>query len=110
MNAALSSELADRFDLEYVGPINPAVSRVARAATLARRIAGAPELFHFFSENRLRRYAAAVTRLSRPRADADFFHGSTPWIAHHPSRPYFAFVDATFRTYVSLYHTRQVLD
>ncbi len=39
-------------------------------------------------------------------ADCDFFHGSTPWILFDSPRPYYAYVDTCFSTYVDVYHSR----
>lgn len=104
INAAVATGLEERFDVNYVGPVNPPVPSLARGSTLLRRLSGSREKFESFSDARLQRYASGAKSLSDEHAVFDFFHGSTPWILYAPSRPRFAYVDAVFSSYVSLYH------
>jgi glycosyltransferase involved in cell wall biosynthesis len=72
----------------------------------ARRLAGLPGDFFFFSEERLRRIAEDVRARARRDANLDFFHGFTPWILTEPSRPYVAWSDCTFADYIEHFHDR----
>lgn len=104
INTAIAAGLERYFRLNYGGPVHPRIPAVRRGLTLLRRIARRPEHFESFSANMLREYALGAERLSDRGAVADFFHGATPWVQTKPARPYFAYVDASFATYVSLYH------
>jgi hypothetical protein len=104
MNAEVCSALDKSFSVNYAGPVNPPIHVLPRAVTFIRRSMGLGESFHTFSARRLKEIASAVSTLIDDSADADFFHGATPWIGYSPGRPYFAFVDVSFGSYVSLYH------
>lgn len=106
VNVALHRELSRKFSLHYVGPINPGSDLRQKLVSKLRRTAGLPGSFHFFSDRRLRQIASLVEESSDSSADCDFFHGSTPWILYRSSRPYFAYADTCFSTYVNVYHDR----
>lgn len=107
MNAAVHAELAHRFDVRYVGPVHPLPDVGSLALSKILRKAGLPGAFHYYSPRRLRRIAEEVSQSSTLDADLDFFHGATPWIAYRSKRPYFAYVDAAFTTYLDLYQPRE---
>lgn len=110
MNAAAYEALAEIAQLHYVGPVNPPVSRVDWIVSKAKRAAGIPGKFFFFSEDRLRTVALEVDRLRRSDANCDFYHGFTPWIRCLPSRPYLAWSDCCFRDYLDIYHPRAAFE
>lgn len=106
MNAAVCAQLKRRFDVRYVGPIDPGHELTTRGWSKVLRSAGLPGAFYFYSPRRLRSIAAQYELGVDDTADADFFHGAAPWIACRPPRPYFAYVDASFSTYLDLYADR----
>ena len=103
---ALHEVLSSHFELNSVGPINPGSDYPAKAVSKLRRMSGFSGSFHFFSKRRLMRISQMVTAKVEPIAESDFFHGSTPWILYESPRPYFAYVDTCFSTYVDVYHHR----
>jgi glycosyltransferase involved in cell wall biosynthesis len=104
VNASLSAELAKYFDLNVIGPINPGSDYPAKVVSKLRRKSGLAGSFHFFSERRLKKIAGLIEKEAAPNAQADCFHGSTPWILYDSPRPYFVYVDTCFSTYVNVYH------
>jgi glycosyltransferase involved in cell wall biosynthesis len=111
VNASLHAELEKHFEVNFVGPINPGSDYPAKAVSKLRRKSGLAGSFHFFSERRLQKIAGLIEKEALPNAEADFFHGSTPWINFDSPRPYFVYVDTCFSTYVNVYHdSRNFLD
>jgi glycosyltransferase involved in cell wall biosynthesis len=104
MNATAHEALAEIAEVHYVGPVNPPVNRVDWLVSRAKRTAGIPGKFFFFSEDRLRIIAEEVDRLCRTDAHCDFYHGFTPWTRCVLSRPYLAWSDCCFRDYIDIYH------
>ena len=109
-NAAIFASLSRHFVLSYVGPISPPPDLVAKVSSKLRRLAQLPGSFQFFSARRLENIAQEIARAADPAAALDFFHGSTPWIAFRPHAPYACYLDASFATYISVYHDRSRFD
>ncbi len=106
INVAIHEQLAEKFDVKFVGPINPGNDYPAKVISKLQRINGRAGAFHFFSPHRLKKIAKLVDQDVDKTADCDFFHGQTPWILYDSERPYFAYTDACFSTYVDVYHDR----
>ena len=106
INVAIHEQLAERFDVNFVGPINPGNDYPAKVVSKLQRINGRPGAFHFFSPDRLKRISRLLDKDVDKAADCDFFHGQTPWILYEPERPYFVYTDACFSTYIDVYHER----
>ena len=109
-NAAIFASLARHWSLKYVGPISPPPDLAAKVGSKLRRLAGLPGSFQYFSPPRLERIAREVALAVDPGAALDFFHGSTPWIAYEPTHPFACYLDASFATYISVYHDRSTFD
>jgi glycosyltransferase involved in cell wall biosynthesis len=69
----------------------------------AHQYLGLKRHFEFFSEKRLELIAKEFYQHVVPTRDFVFFHGTTPWIKCQSDKPYFAYVDATFLTYLDIY-------
>ena len=106
INVALHHELSQRFEMNFVGPINPSSDVIAKVVSKAKRLSGAAGSFHFFSERRLKKTANLIEQKIDATADCDFFHGPTPWILYDSPRPYFLYADTCFANYVDVYHER----
>ena len=104
MNAAVAARWPRYSFMRYVGPVCPPVDYWAKCVSKARRMTGLPGAFHYFSKKRLDQYARAVSDQCDPGAGCDFFHGITPWVCCQVPRPYHAYTDACFLTYLQLYH------
>jgi glycosyltransferase involved in cell wall biosynthesis len=104
MNCALASGLRSHYQLHYTGPIRPGEDYATKLVSKAWRLLGLRGQFSAYSPRRLRAYARQVKAQALPTARADFFHGATPWAACRPARPYFAYIDACFHTYLQCYH------
>ena len=105
MSLAIMKALRSYCELEYVGPINPKPRLGEHIVSKAKRLAGLKGAFFFFSEARLRDIAEETEkRLRNVSYDLCFFHGFTPWIGFHPSKPYLCWSDCTFSQYMSLFH------
>ena len=85
-------------DLEYVGPVSPACSKLQKWISKARRLLGGTSRFYPFSEPRLEAFRAEVQGAIKA-SDYNLFLGVTPWLRCHFSTPYGAYLDACFRTY-----------
>ncbi len=108
MNAAALEALKRRHVVHYAGPINPRAELWRKGISKLARTTGASGDFFFFSRTRLSAIAAEAAVRCSTKAQADFFHGFTPWIGIRPLRPYIAWGDCTFRDYVGNYHNRAV--
>jgi len=105
MSLAIMKALRSYCELEYVGPINPKPRLGEHIVSKAKRLAGLKGAFFFFSEARLRDIAEETEkRLRNVSYDLCFFHGFTPWIGFHSSKPYLCWSDCTFSQYMSLFH------
>ena len=104
MNKAMFELLSLRYDVDYIGPVNPKPSFLQHAVSKALRVLGLGGDFYFFSEQRLEIIREEVeSRLKDSTAEFIVFHGFTPWIHIKPSRPYIAWNDCTFWQYVHIY-------
>jgi glycosyltransferase involved in cell wall biosynthesis len=105
MSSAMAAALAPCCSLTYVPPINPKPRLWEHVISKSRRLLGLKGAFFFFSEARLRDIAKETERhVSDIPHDVCFFHGFTPWIHFHPSKPYVCWSDCTFPQYMSIFH------
>jgi glycosyltransferase involved in cell wall biosynthesis len=109
-NVAIFNSLSRHFALTYVGPVSPREDLPAKLLSRLVRAAGGRGSFPFFSRRRLNKSAQLVAQLADGAAEADFFHGSTPWLDYVPQVPYACYLDVCFSTYVSVYHNRSQFD
>jgi len=107
LSAAAGAALETRHAVTYVGPIDPAVDRLAKARSKALRVSGLGGDFVAFAEPRLARIAGEVERLARRDAALDVFLGFTSWVSTRPPRPYLALSDCAFHDYVGIFHDRR---
>ncbi len=107
MNAAACTALAQRYDVAYVGPIDPPVIGWQKAVSKALRLSGLGGDFSAYSERRLATITREFEDRAKPTAQLDFFHGFTFWIATRPARPYVAWSDCTFADYIEIFHDRR---
>ncbi len=91
-------EARRELQINYVGPIYPPVSRLAKLVSKTCRVLGGKGRFFAFSEGRLQRVRRQVETARIP-VDYDFFLGVTPWVRCRFAPPYGAYLDACFRTY-----------
>lgn len=103
MNINLHSQLSKHFDLDYIGPIYPKVSKSDKLISLSKQFIGLKRDFEFYSERRLHSIKKMVADRVKISNSFVFFHGTTPWIKCESFKPYFAYVDATFLTYLDIY-------
>jgi glycosyltransferase involved in cell wall biosynthesis len=107
MSLAIMKALRSYCELEYVGPINPKPRLGEHIVSKLKRLAGMKGAFFFFSEARLRDIAEETERrLHNVTYDLCFFHGFTPWIGFHSTKPYLCWSDCTFSQYMSLFHNQ----
>jgi glycosyltransferase involved in cell wall biosynthesis len=67
-------------------------------------MAGLRGKFFYFSDKRLKSIADLVREKSAQQmADFNYFHGLTSWVRYESDKPYFAYSDACFATYVRIY-------
>ena len=95
-------QLADRFDCQFIGPINPQPAFHEKLFSKMKRVLGGQGQFFFFSEKRL---SEIGRQFSTQKTEADFtmFHGATPWLGCQPTGPYGAYIDAIFPEYMRIY-------
>lgn len=86
--------------LQYIGPVKPAVSKIAKIISKSKRVAGLNSKFYYFSDKRLNRTSKLIEKeAGTQQADYTFFMGVTHWLKYIPDTPYGAYLDASFRTY-----------
>jgi glycosyltransferase involved in cell wall biosynthesis len=107
MSTAACGALNQRYDVHFVGPIDPQALFRQKALSKLFRVSGQPGDFFFFSRARLETIARQVEARCCRDACLDFFHGFTPWILTSPPRPYIAWSDCTFRDYIDIFHGRE---
>jgi glycosyltransferase involved in cell wall biosynthesis len=107
MSTTAFEALNQRYEVHFVGPINP--QALLRQKTLSKllRVSGMPGDFFFFSRARLEMIARQIEAQCHGDACLDFYHGFTPWILTTPPRPYVAWSDCTFRDYIHIFHDRE---
>jgi glycosyltransferase involved in cell wall biosynthesis len=103
MNVNIFNQLNKYFEVTYIGPINPKTNISEKLTSKFFRTFGLKGKFFFFSPKRLSIIAEILASKMNNHADALFFHGSTPWINFAPTKPYFAYLDASFHTFLSVY-------
>ena len=106
MSTAAYEALKQRYEVHFVGPINPQALFRQKAISKLLRVSGLPGDFFFFSRDRLEAIAHQVEARCCRDACLDFYHGFTPWILTAPPRPYVAWSDCTFRDYIDIFHDR----
>lgn len=104
MNVAAFEAVQKCAPVNYVGPINPAVSTCQKVISKALRTVGRPGRFFFFSQERLLRIQQEVYSQCSSSAALDFYHGFTPWVMTAARRPYMTWSDCTFHDYLRIYH------
>jgi glycosyltransferase involved in cell wall biosynthesis len=87
-----------------VDGVNPPVSFWARMQSRIERAFGMAALFPAFSTKRLTGIARQVQAGINPSCTVNFFHGSTPWLKVKSELPYCCYLDASFSTYLKVYH------
>lgn len=106
MSTAAYAALAGRYEVHFIGPIDPQARFSQKARSKLLRLSGLPGDFFFFSRARLKAIAREVETQCCADACLDFFHGFTPWILRMPARPYIAWSDCTFREYIDIFQDR----
>ena len=106
VNAHLYENLRRHFEVVYVGPINPGPCQITRLISRLKKRFGLPREFYHYARRRLDRISQQVRAQADPGAAFDFHHGAAPWSACGSPRPYGGYIDASFDTYISLYHHR----
>jgi glycosyltransferase involved in cell wall biosynthesis len=106
VSTAACEALNQRYEVHFVGPIDPQALFRQKAISKLLRVSGVPGDFFFFSRARLKIIARQVKARRSGDACLDFYHGFTPWILTAPSRPYVAWSDCTFRDYIDIFHDR----
>src|ERR1700682_1042662 len=111
VSASIYQALSERFQVKFVGPVNPGNDYRAKVLSKLRRSSGLAGSFHSYSQHRLLAIARTVMDGVDKTAGCDFFYGPTPWIMYDSPRPYFVYTDTCFSTYLNTYHDRtQFLD
>jgi glycosyltransferase involved in cell wall biosynthesis len=104
INANVYHHLSQKYNVHYVGPVNPGFDLSAKIYSKFLRTLNLKGNYHFFSEARLNRISKDVDRSLDHDAIADFYHGATPWIKCKSTRPYFTYIDACFASYVRIFN------
>jgi glycosyltransferase involved in cell wall biosynthesis len=108
MNVNLYGKLSKHFKVDYIGPIYPIVSKTNKIVSKLKSTLGFKRDFEFYAESRLLEIKKSVLSQIGDHYDFMFFHGTTPWIKCYIKKPYFAYIDATFLTYLDIYLQGQV--
>jgi glycosyltransferase involved in cell wall biosynthesis len=110
MNKNVYQQLQKFARVQLVDAINPGVSVLERVVSKIKRNTGLKAGFPAFSTKRLGSIAALVEKRIKTDVNLNFFHGSTPWIMVENKVPYACYLDASFATYLSVYHKGSTFD
>lgn len=108
VNVATLNQLSSSLDIKTIHSISPPQDKWAKLKSVfLRKLAGKGN-YHFYSNRRLNKIASQVedSLNNIETYDSLFFHGFTPWISFKPDKPYYAFNDACFGAYVTIYNNR----
>lgn len=105
INAATSQRLALNYNLNYKYIEYKHVPFMRRIIPKIKKWLSLKKKYVFFSESRLK-YVAGEIESEKTKTDFYFFHGFTPWIKTILQKPYFAYNDACFATYVENYNVK----
>jgi glycosyltransferase involved in cell wall biosynthesis len=105
MNKNVYQQLSNIASINLIDNINPKVSFGARLVSKMKRILGLSAPFPQFSSHRLNAIATEVAKRIDSNYNFNFFHGSTSWIKVKNDVPYACYLDATFSTYLAIYHS-----
>jgi glycosyltransferase involved in cell wall biosynthesis len=103
MNYNISLQLSKVNELNYFY-INPRITWTTMLFYKFIKSLGLKPFFPTFTRNRLAKIRNTHNNINNCNFDATFFFGSTSWIACNMLEPYFAYLDANFQTYLSIYH------
>ena len=109
MNYNLFLNLKEYFRVNYIGPVKPGTSIFKKVVSKLLRHLHLKGNFYFFSEKRLEKINKIVENAVSTETDIVFFHGSTPWIKINTGLPYYAYLDASFHTFLHPYQHRRTL-
>ncbi|HEY8933868.1 MAG TPA: glycosyltransferase family 4 protein [Cyclobacteriaceae bacterium] len=105
MNKNVYQQLKHFASVNLIDNVNPKVSFSTRLVSKIKRILGLPAPFPQFSLHRLNAIADEVEKRINLNYNFNFFHGSTPWLKVKNDVPYACYLDATFSTYLAIYHS-----
>lgn len=103
INLRLHRELKKRFEIKYIGPINPQSFFLEKAVSKLQRSFGLKGRFQFFSQRRLEKINQIIKNEIDSDASYNFFFGNTPWIQYTSCVPYGVYMDACFGTYLNVF-------
>ena len=104
MNHQVYEQLRKRVKIHLVDKINPPVLKREKYISKFFRTVSLEGSFSSFSKRRLDKIAALVESRWNREADITFFHGATPWLHVRNKKPYAMYLDASFATYIRVYH------
>jgi glycosyltransferase involved in cell wall biosynthesis len=84
---------------------NPPISMAVKFQSKALRLLGLPGSFPIFNSERLRSVSKTLDQIIPSDVEHVIFHGSTTWVEYAGTKPYSAFLDCSFMTYLDYYHT-----
>lgn len=102
INFNIHRQLKQYFKINYIGPINPKMDALQKVNSKLMRTIGLKSKFSFFSNKRL----AAIKNQVMPQIiedDYNFFFGQTPWVDCKSETSYGVYLDADFKTYLSIF-------
>jgi glycosyltransferase involved in cell wall biosynthesis len=102
INFNIHRQLKQYFKINYIGPISPKVDTLQKVISKLMRTVGLKSKFSFFSNKRLSAIKAQVMTLII-EDDYNFFFGQTPWVNCQSKAPYGVYLDADFKTYLSIF-------
>src|SRR5687768_7571452 len=110
MNKNVYQQLKKFAAINLIDAINPKISLFESGVSKIKRSAGFKAKFPAFSLKRLGRIAELVNDKLAGDARLNFFHGATPWLLVKSTLPYACYLDASFATYLSIYHRENDFD
>lgn len=109
VNFATFEQLSKYFDVNFIGPIKPKQDYLSKASSKMKRLLSLKGNYHYYSNKRLQQIASEIDKhLFDIDGSVNFFHSITPWIDYQGKNPYYAYTDACFATYVSVFNNRSL--
>ena len=101
-------ESSGNYSINLIQNVDPPVSLYRKLISKTKRFLGLKGEFYFYSISRLNKIKREVEMKLDNSADLDFYHGVTPWIMIEKVRPYALYLDASFSTYIEVYHEQGI--
>ena len=104
VNYHLYKQLFKKFEINLIEKVNPPYHKGEKIISKFLRVLGLRGAFPAFTNSRLNKIKGFTENQIHQDAVFNFYHGVTPWIGVQSKLPYVLYTDASFATYIRIYH------